>query len=63
MDSTMSLKMKTSKGKGVGAHSLACNTSGVEGRVGAPRWGLERLISKSIIHMDLHKPNDKLVSA
>jgi len=37
MESTTSPKVKTTKGKGVGAHSLACNTSGVEGRVGAPR--------------------------
>jgi hypothetical protein len=31
------------------------------------RWssgmGLGRMISKSIIHMDLHKPNNKLVNA
>jgi hypothetical protein len=40
--------------------SLAHNTSRVEGRDGASRWGLQRLTSKSIIHTDLHK---KLVSA
>jgi hypothetical protein len=34
MDSTMSAKVKTSEGEGVGAHSLACNISGVEGHVG-----------------------------
>jgi len=28
MDSTMSPKVKTMKGKGLGAHSLACSTSG-----------------------------------
>jgi hypothetical protein len=38
MDSTSSLKVKTTEGEGVGAHSLACNTSGVEGRAGAPGW-------------------------
>ncbi len=51
------------KGKGVGARSLACSTSRVEGHAEAPRWGLRRLISKSITRMDLHKPNNKLVSA
>jgi len=49
-------------GEGVGVRSLAHNTSWVEGHVGAPRWGLGRLISKSITHMDLHKPNNKLVN-
>jgi hypothetical protein len=62
MDSTMSPKVKTSKGKGVGAHSLACNILGVEGHAGAPRWELGRLTRNSLIHTDLHKPN-KLVSA
>jgi len=37
MDSTMSLKVKTTEGEGVRAHSLARNTSGVKGRVGALR--------------------------
>jgi hypothetical protein len=41
---------------------LAHNTSRVKGRAGAPRWGLGRLTSKSIIHTDLHKLNNKLVS-
>jgi hypothetical protein len=63
MDSTVSPKMKTTKGKGIGAHSLACNTLRVEGRVGALGWGLGRLTSKSITHTDLHKLNNKLVSA
>jgi len=30
--------VKITEGKGVGAPSLAHNTLGVEGRVGAPRW-------------------------
>jgi hypothetical protein len=42
--------------------SLNRNTLGIEGRVGTLRWGLGRMISKSIIHSDLHEPN-KLVSA
>jgi hypothetical protein len=31
--------------------------------VGAAEWGLPQMTSKSIIHMDLHKPNNKLVNA
>jgi hypothetical protein len=38
MDSTTSLKVKTMKGEGVGACSLARNTLGVEGHVGALGW-------------------------
>jgi hypothetical protein len=63
MDSIASPKMTTTKGEGVGVRSLACNISGLEGRVGAPGWGLGRLTSKSITHTDLHKLNNKLVSA
>jgi hypothetical protein len=59
----MSPKMTTTEREGVGAHSLACSTLGVEGRAGAPGWGLGRLISKSITHTDLHKRNNKLVNA
>ncbi len=62
IDSTMSPKVKTTKGEGVGAHSLVRSTSGVEGCVGASGWGLGRLTSNSITHTDLHKPNNKLVS-
>jgi hypothetical protein len=46
-----------------GRCSLAHSTSGVEGRVGALKWRLGRLISNSINHMNLHKPNNKLVCA
>jgi hypothetical protein len=63
MDSTMSPKVKIMEGEGVGACSLVHNTLGVEGRVGASRWGLGRLISTSITPTNLHKPNNKLVSA
>jgi len=38
MDSTTSPKVKITKGKGVGVRSLAHSTSGVEGRVVAPKW-------------------------
>jgi hypothetical protein len=48
---------------GVEACSLAHNTLRVEGCARAPRWGLGRVKSNSITHMDLHKPNNKLGSA
>ncbi len=52
----MSPKVKTMKGEGIGARSLAHNISRVEGRVRALGWGLRRLISNSIIRIDMHKP-------
>jgi hypothetical protein len=55
-------KVKTMKEKGIGVYSLTRNTLRVKGHVGAPRWGLRRMISESIIHTNLHKPN-KLVNA
>jgi hypothetical protein len=63
MDPTTSPKVMIMKGEVVEVHSLACNTSEVEGCVGVPRWGLGRLTSKSITHTNLHKPNNKFVSA
>ncbi len=45
MYSTTNPKVKTMEREGVGVCSLAHNTSGVEGRVGAPGWGLGRLVS------------------
>jgi hypothetical protein len=62
MHSTRNLKVKIAQ-KGIGVRSLVRNTSGVKGRVGALGWGLGRLTSNLIIHMDLHEPNNKLVSA
>jgi len=58
----MSPKATIVKGKIVALCSLTYNTSGVEGRAGVLRWGLGRLTNKSITYMDLHKPNNKLVS-
>jgi len=55
--------MKTMKEKGVGVRSLVRNTLGVKKHIRPPRWGLEQVTSESIIHMDLHKLNNKLVSA
>jgi hypothetical protein len=56
-------KLKTTKGKGVETPSLAHSILGVEGFVGVSGWGLRRVTSKSIIHTNLHKPKNKLVSA
>jgi hypothetical protein len=58
IDSTMSPKVTTMEGKRVEACPLACNTSGVEGCVRVSGLGLSRMISKSITHMNLHKPNN-----
>jgi hypothetical protein len=64
MDSTTSPKVTTmkGKGKGVGAHFFVCSISKIKGHAQALGWGLRRLRSKSIIDIDLHKPNNKLVS-
>jgi hypothetical protein len=62
MDSITSPKVKTIEER-VGVRSLVCNTSGVNECVGALGSELGILTRKSIIHMDLHKPNNKLVSA
>ncbi len=43
-------------------HSLVHNTLRVEGRVGASGWGPGQVTSGSIIHTNIHKPNNKLVS-
>jgi hypothetical protein len=56
-------KVETSQGDGVGVRSLACSTSRVEGHARALGWWLGGLTSSSITHTDLHKPNNKLVSA
>jgi hypothetical protein len=60
-DSNVNLKVKI-KEKIVGVCSLVHNTLGVKGHAGALGWGLAWVISTSIIHIDLHKPNNKLVS-
>jgi hypothetical protein len=62
MDLIMSPKVKTMKGKGVRVHFLAHNTLMVEGHARAPRWGLGKLTSNSIIQTNLYKPNNKFVS-
>jgi hypothetical protein len=54
--------LNSSHFEGRRAHSLVRNTLGVEGHAGTSRWRLKRLTRKSITHMDLHKPNNKLVN-
>jgi len=46
MDSIANPKVTSIEGEGVGARSLVRNILGVERRVRALRWGLERLTSK-----------------
>jgi hypothetical protein len=46
MDSTTSPKVTTTKGEGVGVRFSICSILGVDGCVGAPRWGLGKLTSK-----------------
>jgi hypothetical protein len=63
MDSTMSPKVKIAEGEGVGGMLLGSQHFGGRKVCWNSRMGLERLTSNSIIHMDLHNPNNKLVSA
>jgi hypothetical protein len=58
----VSLKLKRRKSKELGARSLAHNILGVEGHAGAPNE-TRKNDKHLIIHIDLHKPNNKLVSA
>jgi len=64
MDSTTNPKIKTTKGKRVGVCSLA-RSQHFKGKRACWNYGmgLGRLTSNSLTHMDLHKPNNKLVSA
>jgi hypothetical protein len=61
MDSIASPKVKTTKGEGVGVHSLVRNTSGVERVCWSSKMELVRLTSNSITHTNLYKPNNKFV--
>jgi hypothetical protein len=51
------------KEKIMGICFLTHSISGVEGHARALGWGLRRVPSKSTIHTNLHKPNNKLVNA
>jgi hypothetical protein len=42
--------VKTTEEQGVGARSLAHSILGIEGRAGAPRWGLGRVTSMNYSH-------------
>jgi hypothetical protein len=60
IDSNANPKMNTTKGTKV--CSFAHSTSKVKGHVGALKGGL-RQVENVIIHTNLYKPNNKLVSA
>jgi hypothetical protein len=62
-DSNVNPKMETIEEEGVGIHSLIRSISTVQRRAKASRWGLGHMINGSIIHTDLHSPNNKLVNA
>ncbi len=61
--SNVSLKMKTMKDERVGVRSLVHNILRVKEHVKVMKWVLGRGTSGSIIHTNLHKLNNKLVSA
>ncbi len=61
MDSTMSPKVKTTEGEGVGV--LPSSQHWGKRACWSSEIGLGRVTSISIIHTDLHKLNKKLVSA
>jgi hypothetical protein len=48
--------------KGVRVRPLAHNTSRVKGPVGTLGCGLKQMTNRSIIHTNMHKPNNKLVN-
>jgi len=60
--SNASSKVETSEEERVRVWSLIHSTSKIEGCLQVPRWGLGRMTSELIIHMNVHKPN-KLVNA
>jgi hypothetical protein len=61
-DSNVS-KNENSGKKWIGGCSLIHNTSGVERHVEGLKLGQGRMTSESVIHENLHKLNNKLVSA
>jgi len=61
-DLNASPRVKTMEEKGVRVRSLTHNILGVEGHARVPKWGFGQVISGSIIHMNLHKLNNKLVN-
>jgi hypothetical protein len=63
VDSTMSLPGENNGRIMSWVHFLLHSTPKLHGHVKASGWRLGRMTSASIIHIDLHKPNNKLVSA
>jgi len=63
MDSIANPKMKIVEGERVGAFPSSHHFGGKGACAGTLGWGLRRLTNNSITHTDLHKPNNKLVSA
>ncbi len=61
-NSNVNPKMETTKEERVGVCSLTRNTSRVKGCAKASKWGLRQMTSESIIHMNLHRTNNKLIS-
>jgi len=59
-DSNVSLKVKRTKEEGIRVWPLIRNILGVEGCVRALGWGLRQKTSGSIIHINLHKLNNKV---
>jgi hypothetical protein len=55
----VNLKVEAMEEKKVRVCSLICNISK---HAWALWWGLGQVTSRSIIHMDIHKSNNKLVS-
>jgi hypothetical protein len=68
MDSTVNPKSENNERIRSWGTLLGSQHFGVEGRDGAPGWGLECMINKSITHkpnlhkLYLHKLNNKLVN-
>ncbi len=58
-NSNVNLKVEAMEEKKVRVCSLICNISK---HAWALWWGLGQVTSRSIIHMDIHKSNNKLVS-
>ncbi len=63
LNSNVNPKVKIMGKKIMGIRSLTRNILGVKGHAGVLGWGLRQMLSGSIIHTDMHKPNNKLVRA
>ncbi len=62
-DSNVNPKVKRMEEEKVSVRFLAPSTLRVEGCARVSGWGLKQMTSGSIIHTNLHNPNNKLVSA